>query len=128
MSVGAGIANSGVLTVDAKLDVLTATQATDTRNVAGIGTLSDGPPFFGGESDEETFSLTRFLTARGIVIDGDSLAVLLVSLVIESDLDDTRVVADFNTGGFRILCPVVFAARRALPLKASSPLAAGVSL
>jgi hypothetical protein len=128
MSVGAGFVNSGVLTVDARLDVLTATQVSDTRNVGVLATISDGPPFFGGESNERTLSLTRFLTARGIVIDGNSLTLLLVSLVLEFDLDDAHVVADFSTGGFRILCPVVFAARRALPLKASSPLAAGVSL
>lgn len=128
MSVGAGFVNSGALTLEAKLDVLTATQVTDTRHVITVATISDGPPFFGGESTERSFSQSRFLTARGIMLDGDSLAVLLVSLVLRTDLDDARAVADLSSGGFRVLCPVVFAARRALPLKAGSPFAAGVSL
>lgn len=119
MHVGAGIGNGGVVTVDAKLDVFAGNQVTDTQNVATIAAIGDGPPFFGGESNERTVSLTRFLTAPGIVVDPDSLAVLLVSMVVTYDLDDTHVVADFNAGNFRVLCPVVLVSRSALPLKAS---------
>ena len=116
---GAGFLNAGAVSVDAKLDVLTASQITDTQNVATLGSISDGPPFFGGETNERTFALTRFLTAPGIVLESDDIAVLLVSLVVKSDLDDSHLVADFNAGNFRALCPVVFVARRALPLKAA---------
>ncbi|MFN8570808.1 MAG: hypothetical protein U0132_02050 [Gemmatimonadaceae bacterium] len=120
MNAGAAlIGNGGVVVVDAKLDVLTATQATDTQNVAFLRVLSDGPPFFGGETGEKTFALTRFLTAPGIFLDADDIVVLIVSMVVSSGLDGTHLVADFNTGNFRALCPAVLIARRAPPMKIS---------
>ena len=125
---GAGFINSGEVTVDAKLDVLTSSQISDTQNVTALAAISDGPPFFGGETNERTISLTRFLTAPGIVVDSDEIAVLLVSLVVKYDLDDARVVADFNAGNFRVQCPVIFVARRALPMKARDLAAAGVTV
>jgi hypothetical protein len=127
LSAGAGFINSGVVSVDAKLDVLTSSQITDTQNVATLGVISDGPPFFGGETNERTFALTRFLTAPGVVLESDDIAVLLVSMVVKYDLDDTHLVADFNAGNFRALCPVVFIARRALPLKASGVISGAVT-
>lgn len=128
MSVGAGLLNSGELTVDAKLDVVTANQVSDTQNVATLAAVGDGPPFFGGATNARSLSLTRFLTAPGIVLEGDAQAVVVVSLVLKYDLDDAHVVADFNTGAFRVLCPVVLVARSALPLKASGLSAAGVAV
>jgi hypothetical protein len=128
LSVGAGFINAGVVTIDAKLDVLTSSQITDTQNVTGLADMSDGPPFFGGDSQERTFALTRFLTAPGIVLDSDEIAVLLVSLVVKYDLDDAHLVADFNTGNFRVLCPVVLVARHPLPQKASGLLAGAVTI
>jgi len=72
-------------------------------------------------------SLTRFLTAPGIVMQSDEIAVLLVSMVVNYDLDDTHLVADFNAGNFRALCPVVFVSRKALPLKAAGLAGPGVT-
>jgi hypothetical protein len=128
MSAGAGFINSGDVFLDAKLDVLTSSQISDSRNVVSLGSISDGPPFFGGETTERTFALTRFLTAPGIVVESDQIAILLVSLVVKYDLDDAHVVADLNTGNFRVLCPVVLAARRPLPAKASNLVAAGLTI
>jgi len=128
MGVGSGFFNGGVVTVDAKLDVLTATQVSDSQNVTALGAISDGPPFFGGSSNENTVALTRFLTAPGIVVESDEIAVLFVSLVVKYDLDDAHVVADFAAGNFRVLCPVVLVARRPLPMKASGLIATGVTI
>ncbi|MFN8580841.1 MAG: hypothetical protein U0163_07700 [Gemmatimonadaceae bacterium] len=125
MKVGAGLLNAGRIFLDAKLDVLTASQISDVQNVAGLGVLGDPPPFFGGESDETTVSLTRFLTVPGIVVESDEIAVLVVSLVVRTDLEDAHAIADLNSGNFRVLCPVVFVSRRPLPMKASGVLAAG---
>lgn len=129
MSVGGGFFNGGELVAEARLDVLAGNQISDTQGIAFVGAISDGPPFFGGSSNERTLSLTRFLTVPGVVLQPDSLAVLLVSLVLRSDLDDAHVVADFSTGNFRALCPVVFVSRSPLPLKASGLTAtAGLTL
>lgn len=116
----AGFINAGVVTVDAKLDVLTATQVTDTQNVTTLAVIGDGAPFFGGESNSRTLALTRFLTAPGIVVQSDEIVVLLVSLVVSSDLDDSQTTADFNSGDFRVFCPVLFVAGSPLPMKAAS--------
>lgn len=124
---GAGFANVTEAIVDAKLDVLTISQVTDVRNVATVPVISDGPPFFLGETNERTFSQTRFLTAPGIAVESDDIAVLLVSLVVKSSIDDGRVVADFNAGSFRVQCPAVFIARQALPLKLGGVIPAGVA-
>jgi hypothetical protein len=128
LSVGAGFLNSGEVTVDAKLDVLASSQISDSRNVTTLAAVSDGPPFFGGASNDRTFSLTRFLTAPGIVLDANEIAILVVSLAVKSELDDSRLVADFNAGNFRVLCPVILGAVRALPMKASGFVAASASV
>ena len=128
LSVGAGFANGGEVTVDAKLDVLASSQITDLRNVTTLAAIGDGPPFFGGASNDRTFALTRFLTAPGIVLEANEIAILVVSLAVKSDLDDTRVVADFSAGNFRVLCPVILGAVRALPMKASGFIAASASV
>lgn len=128
VSVGAGFVNSGEVNVDAKLDVLTASPVTDTQNVAAVGALGGAAPFFQGDSNERTISLTRFLTAPGVVIESDAIAIAQVSLVLSYDLDDARVVADFNAGNFRVQCPVVLIARRSLPAKASGLMATGLNI
>jgi hypothetical protein len=128
VSAGAGFLNSGDVIVDAKLDVLTASPITDTQNVAVVGAIGDGPPFFGGDTSERTIALTRFLTAPGVLVETDSIAILIVSLVVKTDLDDARGVADFNAGNFRVLCPVVLIARRPLPAKASGLIATGLTI
>ena len=125
--VGAGFINSGAVTLDAKLDVLSSSQISDLQNVATLSAISDGPPFFGGDTNERTLTLTRFLTAPRIVLESDEIAFLLVSLVVKSDLDDAHLVADFNAGNFRVLCPVVFVARKALPLKVKDSILVGAT-
>lgn len=112
---GAGFHNSGGLIIDAKLDVLTPSPVSDVRNVTALAVLSGYAPFFTSATNERTIAQTRFLTAPGIVLESKQTIVLQVSLVLNYDLVDARVTADLSTGNFRVLCPVVLVARRALP-------------
>ena len=115
LSVGFGFVHASEVIVDAKLDVLASSQITDVRNVTSLAVIGDGPPFFTGNSNDRTFSQTRFLTAPGVVLDGNGIAFLVVSMVVQSDLEDGHLIADFNAGDFRVLAPVVLIAARALP-------------
>jgi hypothetical protein len=96
----------GLVELKAAIEVLPSPTTVDPQRLAFVSSATGGPPFWWVDrTEEKTFSDGILLSAT-VLVEGRAIAIILVSLIVDSDFDG-HLVADMNTGNFDVRGPVV---------------------
>ena len=96
----------GLVELSAAIEVLPSPITLDPQRLLLVSSATGGPPFWWVDrTEEKTFSDGTLLSAT-VLVEGRAIAIILVSLIVNSDFDG-HLVADMNTGDFDVRGPVV---------------------
>lgn len=112
--------DEGTVTVDVKVEVMPRSDTADSENLANLRAVAlNGPSYWENDNAESTFSHGGFLAASGVILRQSETAIILVSVVVDSKIDDGHVVVDMNKGNFGLRCPAVLVVPKRALLKTS---------
>ena len=98
----------GRATIDVRAEVLPASLTTESVRVLEMsGVALNGPSYWENDTKDQTFSRGGFVTANGLVLRPGQTAVIVVSAVVKSEIDDGHLVVDLDQGDFGFRSPGV---------------------
>jgi hypothetical protein len=114
--------DEGTVTVDVKVEVIPPSDTADSESLMNLRAVAlNGPSYWENGNAESTFSHGGFLSANGVILGKSETALILVSVVVDSKIDDGHVVVDMNKGNFGLRCPAVLVVPKRALLRTSYP-------